>query len=49
MAMESAAGRRLYGSDFCHPMLTGANVKIAGIGEKLAALAVRLGVTPLPA
>ncbi|MBI4905984.1 MAG: bifunctional demethylmenaquinone methyltransferase/2-methoxy-6-polyprenyl-1,4-benzoquinol methylase UbiE [Acidobacteria bacterium] len=29
LALEGAAGRRLYGSDFCHPMLTGANEKIA--------------------
>src|SRR5689334_17048104 len=29
VALEGAAGRRLYGSDFCHPMLTGANEKLA--------------------
>lgn len=29
LALEGAAGRALYGSDFCHPMLTGANAKIA--------------------
>lgn len=28
LALEAAAGRRLYGSDFCHPMLTAANAKI---------------------
>jgi demethylmenaquinone methyltransferase/2-methoxy-6-polyprenyl-1,4-benzoquinol methylase len=28
MALERAANRRLIGSDFCHPMLTGAQVKL---------------------
>jgi demethylmenaquinone methyltransferase/2-methoxy-6-polyprenyl-1,4-benzoquinol methylase len=28
IAMERAAGRRLMGSDFCHPMLTGAQDKL---------------------
>src|SRR5262245_50379330 len=29
VALENAAGKRLYGSDFCHPMLTGAKEKLA--------------------
>ncbi|HVV46115.1 MAG TPA: bifunctional demethylmenaquinone methyltransferase/2-methoxy-6-polyprenyl-1,4-benzoquinol methylase UbiE [Bryobacteraceae bacterium] len=29
IALEREAGRRLIGSDFCHPMLTGARTKIA--------------------
>lgn len=29
IALERAAGRRLMGSDFCHPMLTGARAKLA--------------------
>ncbi len=28
IALEKAAGRRLIGSDFCHPMLTGARTKL---------------------
>src|ERR1700733_13450264 len=28
IALERAAGRRLIGSDFCHPMLTGAQTKL---------------------
>jgi demethylmenaquinone methyltransferase/2-methoxy-6-polyprenyl-1,4-benzoquinol methylase len=28
IALERAAGRRLMGSDFCHPMLTGARAKL---------------------
>ncbi len=28
IALEREAGRRLIGSDFCHPMLTGAQAKL---------------------
>lgn len=34
IAMEREAGRRLIGSDFCHPMLTGAQSKIETRGFK---------------
>jgi len=32
IAMEEAAGRKLYGSDFCHPMLTSAREKLDARG-----------------
>src|SRR5579863_2780053 len=34
IAMERDAGRRLMGSDFCHPMLTGAQTKLERRGFK---------------
>jgi demethylmenaquinone methyltransferase/2-methoxy-6-polyprenyl-1,4-benzoquinol methylase len=37
VALERAAGRRLIGGDFCHPMLTGARIKLRrqGLGSAL--------------
>jgi demethylmenaquinone methyltransferase/2-methoxy-6-polyprenyl-1,4-benzoquinol methylase len=37
-ALERAAGRQLIGSDFCHPMLTGAQGKLARANLKSALL-----------
>ena len=38
IALERAAGRRLIGSDFCHPMLTGAQAKLQRGGLRSALL-----------
>lgn len=36
VALEREAGRRLIGSDFCHPMLTGARTKLGRAGLRSA-------------
>lgn len=46
IALERAAGRRLIGSDFCHPMLTGAQNKLRR--EKLRSVLVESDALALP-
>src|SRR5205823_5779063 len=46
IAMERACGRRLIGSDFCHPMLTGAQAKIRH--DRLQSLLVESDALALP-
>ncbi len=46
IALEREAGRRLIGSDFCHPMLTGARTKLAR--ERLASALVESDALALP-
>ena len=46
IALEREAGRRLIGSDFCHPMLQGAGVKLAK--ERLRSVLVESDALALP-
>ena len=46
IALERAAGRRLIGSDFCHPMLTGAQTKL--MRERLRSALVESDALALP-
>jgi demethylmenaquinone methyltransferase / 2-methoxy-6-polyprenyl-1,4-benzoquinol methylase len=46
IALEREAGRRLIGSDFCHPMLTGARAKIER--DKLKSVLVESDALALP-
>ena len=46
IALERSAGRRLIGSDFCHPMLTGAQTKLAR--ERLGSALVESDALALP-
>ena len=47
-ALECAAGRQLMGSDFCHPMLTGAQGKLARANLKSTLLEADALSLPLP-
>jgi demethylmenaquinone methyltransferase/2-methoxy-6-polyprenyl-1,4-benzoquinol methylase len=46
IALERTAGRRLIGSDFCHPMLTGAHTKLER--ERLRSVLVESDALALP-
>ncbi len=48
IAMEKEAGRQLIGSDFCHPMLTGASSKLRKGSLKSALLEADAMSLPLP-
>src|SRR5580658_1585445 len=48
VALEHAAGRGLVGSDFCHPMLTGARSKVARLGLKSTLIEADALSLPLP-
>jgi demethylmenaquinone methyltransferase/2-methoxy-6-polyprenyl-1,4-benzoquinol methylase len=48
VALESEAGRGLVGSDFCHPMLTGAKSKLARLNLKSSLLEADALSLPLP-
>ena len=48
VALEREAGRALYGSDFCHPMLQGARDKLRRTGLRSALLEADALTLPLP-
>jgi demethylmenaquinone methyltransferase/2-methoxy-6-polyprenyl-1,4-benzoquinol methylase len=48
VALEREAGRGLIGSDFCHPMLTGARSKVARLGLKSTLVEADALALPLP-
>ena len=48
VALEREAGRQLLGSDFCHPMLAGAQTKLARLKLKSALLEADALSLPLP-
>ena len=48
MALEREAGRGLMGSDFCHPMLTGAQDKLARLRLKSTLVEADALALPLP-